>query len=84
MTARSEGLLAKIQSDGYCCLKGYLELCRARGQNSVDMGRFIGISEHTLWYHYRRLDAGKMTCKRFADCLQPVIKEIQDEKKAPE
>lgn len=84
MTARSESLLAKIQSQGYCCLKGYLELCRARGQKATDMAPYIGISEHTLWYHYRRLDAGKMTCKRFSDCLKPVIDEISAQSKAPE
>lgn len=83
MSSRKEWLIAKITSQEYCCLHGYLRLCRARGETVKDMAANIGMSQDTLWYHYRKLDgtANPPICMRVSDCMNPVITEIEDEKK---
>ena len=83
MTSRTDGLLAKIYSEGYCCLNGYLRLCKARGETASGMAENIGISPHTLWYHQRKLTQGKLTCHKTPDCLDTVIVQIQAEKIPP-
>lgn len=82
--SRKDGLLAKIYSEGYCCLNGYLRLCKARGEKVRGMAENIEISTDALFHHYRRLEKGKIPCQGFSDCLGPVIKEIENEKKPPE
>jgi len=82
MSSRKEWLVAKI-SEEYCCLNGYLRLCRARGEAVKDMAANIGMSQDTLWYHYRKMDstAGGAQCMKFSDCMNTVITEIENEKK---
>lgn len=69
-------IYATIHSEGYCCLAGYLRLCRARGETVPAMAANFGISPHNLWHHYRRLEKEKLKCQNFSDCLQPIIDEI--------
>jgi len=47
------------------------------------MAKFIGVSPHTIWYHYRRLEAGKIECQNQPYCLIPIIEEIKAEKNRP-
>ena len=82
MTSRSNWLTAKVVSEGYCCLHGYLRLCKARDEKVRDMAKNINISPDALWYHYRntRHNCGPV-CQRFSDCMGSVIQIIEDEKK---
>ena len=75
MTTRKEWLTAKIASEGYCCLNGYLRVCAARGESVVEMAANIEQSPHTLWYHYRKLREGKLPCLKHGDCMQPLLDE---------
>jgi hypothetical protein len=77
---RDELLLAKIQSEGYCCLNGYLRLCKARGERPVAMAQNFRIRPDIIWHHFRRLDQGKIACQQYSDCLGPIIEEIQKDK----
>ena len=79
-SSRAKGLIAKIHSEGYCCLNGYLGLCRARGETPQAMAEFIGVSPDAIWHHYRRLKQGKIPCQQHSDCLTPIVEAIQKEK----
>jgi len=74
---RTVWLAAKVASEGYCCVHGYLRLCRARGESPKDMAENIGNSPHTIWYNYRKLAAGTLHCQNQSDCMLPIIKEIE-------
>lgn len=78
----NEKLPAKISFEGYCCLRGYLVLCKERGETPLDMAKNIGVSPHTIWYHYRKFETAKCppTCMRRSDCLDPVIQELMLDK----
>lgn len=83
MTSRSEWLVARVINEGYCCVNAYLRLCKARGESVEAMAKNIGMSPDTIWYHYRKIKNGDLTapkCRRFSDCMNSVIKEIEDEK----
>lgn len=90
MTSRTIWLNSKIASQGYCCLYGYLALCRERGETVKNMAKNIGISQDALWYHYRKFDYGAKPpkCQRVQECLDDVIQELvlenRLEKKPPE
>ena len=81
-------LLKLIEGD-YCCLYGYLALCNARGERTLDMAKNIGVPARTLRYHYTVMNRGRMRrghhkvpsthqCKRkeAGECLQPHITAI--------
>lgn len=73
---------ARIASDDYCCLYGYLRLCLARGQDAASMAEYTGVHINTVRYHLRRMKDEKIKCqKRGINCLIPDILEI--EKKGP-
>lgn len=74
--SRGQTLLARIYSEEYCCLNGYLRLCLARGETVANMAKNIGMSKDIIWYHIRQMKAGKNVCAKKADCLTPVIDEI--------
>lgn len=78
--SRANWLVARIHSEGYCCLNGYLRLCKARGEKPAEMADNIGMSADTLWYRYRKLDEGKIKCQKRGDCMTPIIDEIAKEK----
>lgn len=71
------GFHARIQSEGYCCPKGYLELCQARGETPINMAINLEMSAATIWYHYRQLREGKLVCANREDCLKPLIKDVK-------
>ena len=70
---RKKWLIAKITSEGYCCIPGYLRLCKARGESAVDMAKNLEISPDTVWYHQRKGES----CKNYSDCMKDVIDEIE-------
>lgn len=86
MSSRKGWLIAKVNSEGYCCLNAYLRLCRARDETVKEMAKNINISPDALWYHYRKLDSTTRgpVCQRFSECMNPVITIIEDEKKPGE
>lgn len=70
---RKTWLIAKIASEGYCCIPGYLRLCKARGEETKAMAANLNVSPDTLWYHLRK----NAQCQGFADCMKGVIDEIE-------
>ena len=83
MTMPVHSLKAKILSEGYCCLYGYLALCRERGETVINMAKHINISPDALWYHYRKLDdinSKEPKCHRYKECLDPIVQELLTEK----
>ena len=84
-SSRSNWLAAKIASEGYCCMYGYLTLCKARGETVIAMAKNIDISPDALWYHYRKLEKKdpQPSCQSRAECLTHIVNEILDEKKGP-
>lgn len=70
-------LMPKVASEGYCCINGYLRLCRARGETKKSMAEFLGISFWTIKYNYRCLKRGEHKCQNYSDCLSPVIEDIE-------
>ena len=72
-------ILPKIASDGYCCIYGYLRLCRERGETKEEMAKCLGINFWTLKYHYRLLKRNEHSCQNYGDCLKPVIEELEAE-----
>ena len=77
---RSHWLTARIYSEGYCCLHGYLALCKARGETPSSMAKNIEVPIRTIHHHYRCEKAGNRPCAGKSDCLKPVIEELQKEK----
>jgi len=75
--ARKKWLLDLIYSEGYCCLHGYLRLCKARNETVKDMAENIGLSKLALWYHYREYAQNRRPCTKKPDCMLPIILEIE-------
>lgn len=71
-------LMPKIASEGYCCIFGYLRLCRVKGETRNSMAEWIGVSPETIKNHYRRLKRGEHSCQEYSECLIPVIEDIQN------
>lgn len=73
-------LLKLIEGD-YCCLFGYLGLCRARGERTLGMAKNVGVTSRAIRYHYtimnRRHPPRSHQCqKKGKDCLLPHITAI--------
>lgn len=81
----NELLKPKILREGYCCMHGYLELCKARGETVITMAVNLELhpkgqerkTRELIWREYRK----NPHCCGFKDCLQPVIQELKNEKK---
>lgn len=73
---RKDNLAAKVASEGYCCINGYLRLCKARNEKVPDMAKWIGLHRYTIYYHYRELAANRRPCMKQGDCMSPLISEI--------
>jgi hypothetical protein len=69
-----------IYTEEYCCLAGYLGLCKARGETAVGMAEAAKVSPQTIWHHLRREKQGLVKCKGRSDCMLPIIEDV---KKAP-
>lgn len=80
MSTRKTWLIAKVVNEGYCCINAYLRLCHARGESVKDMAANIGISPDAIWYHYRKMkNLNGPTCRRFLDCMDGIVKEIEND-----
>ena len=75
-----ESLIARVYSEGYCCMHGYLTLCQARGETPKSMAANLNFSEKTLRYHFLRMKKGERPCQNKSDCLSPLIEEFKIEK----
>ena len=74
--ARTDKLEARVASEGYCCISGYLRLCRARGEKVRAMSQWIDLHRYTLYYHFRELAKGNRPCMKRKDCMEPIIAEL--------
>lgn len=70
---RKTWFVAKVLSEGYCCIPGYLRLCKARGENVTEMAKNLNVSPDTIWYHQRKSEK----CQGFSDCMGKQIEEIE-------
>jgi len=77
----SKAILPKIAAEGYCCVRGYLRLCEARGEKRKDMCNHLALVPDTLAYNYQMLAKGKRICMHYSDCMEPIIEEILKDKK---
>jgi hypothetical protein len=77
-TSRAQGLLAKIYSEGYCCMHAYLELCKIRGETPKSMGENIGSPTHTIRHHYRCAKKGERPCLGKTDCMKPILEQLKE------
>lgn len=78
----TQKLESKALAEGYCCIFGYLRLCKARNERVKDMAKFINMGPNVIWRHYRLLKAGEHMCKTRSDCLNGVIQTIEAENAA--
>lgn len=83
MRASNSTLFPKIISEGYCCLHGYLGLCKARGEKKPEMAAWIGVCKRTIFYNYELMEKGKRPCMKQHDCMLPLIQEIQASETPP-
>jgi len=72
-----------IASEGYCCIYGYLRLCKARGETKKEMASWLKISVNTLKTNYQLLSQGRHVCQKYKDCLEPIIQELEDPNPEP-
>lgn len=70
---RKTWLIAKVMSEGYCCIPGYLRLCKARGEAVADMAKNLDVSPDTIWYHARK----NTPCQGYSDCMQEQITAVE-------
>lgn len=61
----------------YCCLTGYVELSRARGQTPLSCAQFYDLPPRTVYDAFRAVETGARTCQRCQDCLRPLIPEVR-------
>ena len=74
----NDTLKQKVAEEGYCCLRGYLDLCRSRGETPDSMGEFIEVAGSTIRYHYAQCRLTFVPkshrCKGAEDCMQYLCK----------
>jgi len=73
-------LFPKLVNEGYCCMHGYLGLCKARKETPVSMAKFFSIHPWAIRYHYRQQKLGRHKCQNHPDCLKGVILDLGNEK----
>jgi hypothetical protein len=61
-----------IDLEGYCCMHGYLKLCKFRGQKPEDMAKHMGVASSTIRYHYTMLVLNKKNhrCLGSGSCMK--------------
>lgn len=81
--------LLKLLEGDYCCLYGYIGLCRARRERSVSMAKNLGVSSRVIRYHWTIMSRGvdvdgvrlipltHQCQKKGVDCLHPIIAELE-------
>lgn len=77
----NNNLNRKVLSEGYCCLHGYVGLCRARGEKTKGMAENLAIPSRTIEHNCTQFKRGKLLCQRQSDCLLPIIATILQEAK---
>lgn len=62
-----------IDSEGYCCMYGYLKLCKHRGERPDEMAAHMGVAGSTIRYHYTMLSINKKNhrCENGEGCMKP-------------
>lgn len=73
--ARQHNIHAKLASEGYCCVYGYLKLGQSQGLTPVEMMAPLGFSRLTFYHHARKLANGQYTCRNRSDCLKACFEE---------
>ena len=77
---RNNKLEAKVASEGYCCVNGYLRLCKARGESTPAMADWLGLHRFRVYHYLREMKKGNCKCMNRSDCLNSIIEEINQEK----
>lgn len=69
-----------VESEGYCCMHGYLRLCKARGETPDTMAEHMGVSPSTVKYHYARLADEKRShrCSGGPGCMKELWEKKED------
>jgi hypothetical protein len=70
-------IFPKVASEGYCCLYGYIGLCRARGETKAQMASWLKVGFWTMKYHFRLFNSGRHQCQGYSDCLKPIILDLR-------
>jgi hypothetical protein len=70
-------LLPKIASEEYCCVYGYLRLCKARGESYAEMAKSMKVSYWTIKYNFRKMREEKFVCQQYSDCMKSSIEEVE-------
>lgn len=63
-----------IDSEGYCCLHGYLKLCRHRKETHKEMANNLGVARATISYNYTQMCDNRKShrCQGKEDCMKPI------------
>lgn len=71
----NEVLKPLVESEGYCCIRGYLRLCASRKETPEGMAKHMGVAVSTIQYNYERLRTGKRThqCQQSPDCMRALF-----------
>lgn len=72
---KPQSLPQQIEGD-YCCVTGYVEVCRARGQGAASCAEHLGLPARTVQDYFRAVDNGTRSCRRLPDCMRPLCLEI--------
>lgn len=64
-----------ILEEGYCCMYGYLRLCKHRGEHPSDMALYMGVASSTVRYHYTKIyeDRKNHRCQGEYGCMAPLF-----------
>ena len=73
----NNSLLPAILDEGYCCVHGYIRLCKARGETRKGMAEFIGVPIRTVASNIYEYGCGNRPCQEHSDCMLPEIAKIE-------
>lgn len=69
---------SKILDEQYCCMHGYIGLCKARGETAAGMAENLNVPKRTVEHHRTLFDRGRHICQERHDCLKNVIAIIKE------
>lgn len=73
------GVLAGVLSEGYCCIYGYLRLCKARGEKPEQMAENLGVTKKPIYRFYKLMEEpnSRITCQRWKSCMKADIEAVE-------
>lgn len=73
----NDTLRAKVLSEGYCCMYGYIRLCHARKELSEGMAKNLNAPARTIRYNEQLYRQGRHVCQCQKDCMKPQIEAVE-------